>query len=89
MAVDTQQKRELIENFRINEFDVGSPDVQVAILTARINAVANHTKVHKHDFSGERGLLQMVGQRRRLLRYINRKNPERYRELVSRLGLRG
>ena len=89
MAVDTQQKRELIEGFRINEFDVGSPDVQVAILTARINAVANHTKVHTHDFSGERGLLQMVGRRRRLLRYINRKNPERYRELIGRLGLRG
>lgn len=89
MAVDTQQKRELIENFRINEFDVGSPDVQVAILTARINTLADHTRTHKHDFSGERGLLQMVGQRRRLLRYINRKNPARYRELVSRLGLRG
>jgi small subunit ribosomal protein S15 len=89
VAVDTQQKRELIETFRINEFDVGSPDVQVAILTARINAVADHTRVHKHDFSSERGLLQMVGRRRRLLRYINRNNPARYRELVSQLGLRG
>ena len=89
MAVDTQQKRELIENYRINEYDVGSPDVQVAILTARINAVADHTRTHTHDYSSERGLLKMVGRRRRLLRYINRKNPARYRELVSQLGLRG
>lgn len=89
MAVDTEQKRQLIEDFRINDYDVGSPDVQVAILTARINGLVEHTKQHKHDYSSERGLLQMVGRRRRLLRYINRNNPERYRELVSRLGLRG
>ncbi len=89
MAVDTEQKRQLIEQYRINEYDVGSPDVQIAILTTRINHLVEHTKVHKHDYSTERGLLRMVGRRRRLLRYINRKNPERYRELVTQLGLRG
>ena len=89
MAVDTEQKRQLIEAYRINDRDVGSPDVQVAILTARINVLVEHGKLHKHDFSSERGLLKMVGRRRRLLRYINRKNPERYRELVTQLGLRG
>jgi small subunit ribosomal protein S15 len=89
VAVDTEQKRQLIEEYRINERDVGSPDVQVAILTARINVLVEHTKQHKHDYSTERGLLKMVGRRRRLLRYINRKNPERYRELVAQLGLRG
>ena len=89
MAVDTEQKRELIGEFRINEFDVGSPDVQIAILTARIRQLSDHIKVHKHDYASERGLLVMVGRRRRLMRYLNRKNPERYRELVARLGIRG
>ena len=89
MAVDTEQKRALIQTFQHHDGDVGSPDVQVAILTARINLLVEHGKVHKHDFSSERGLLKMVGRRRRLLRYINRSHPERYRQLITQLGLRG
>lgn len=83
-----EEKAEIIENFRIHETDTGSPEVQVSILTHRINQLTEHLKVHKHDLHSHRGLLMMVGQRRRLLKYLGKKSPERYRALIAKLGLR-
>ena len=83
-----EAKAEIIERHRVNETDTGSADVQVAILTRRIAQVADHLKTNKHDFHTRRGLLQMVGQRRRLLKYLSRRNPERYQALIQSLGLR-
>lgn len=89
MAISSEQKRQIIAEYRINDQDVGSSQVQVALLTAHINDLVEHTRVHSHDYSSERGLLKMVGRRRRLLRYINRRSPQYYRELITRLKLRG
>ena len=77
-----------IATFGTNERDSGSTEVQVALLTERINDLSNHFKVHKKDHHSRRGLLHMVSQRRRLLTYLRRNNPERYRTLIGRLGLR-
>jgi small subunit ribosomal protein S15 len=81
-------KTEIIENSRIHETDTGSPEVQVSILTWRINHLTEHLKAHKHDLHTRRGLLLMVGRRRRLLAYISKKSPSRYRALIAKLGLR-
>jgi small subunit ribosomal protein S15 len=81
-------KTEIIEDSRIHETDTGSPEVQVSILTWRINHLTGHLKIHKHDLHSRRGLLMMVGQRRRLLAYISKKSPNRYRALIAKLGLR-
>jgi small subunit ribosomal protein S15 len=83
-----EEKAEIIENSRVHETDTGSPEVQVSILTHRINQITEHLKVHKHDVHSRRGLLMLVGQRRRLLKYLSRKSPERYRALIAKLGLR-
>lgn len=83
-----EEKTEIIENSRIHETDTGSPEVQVSLLTHRINQLTEHLKVHKHDLHSRRGLLMMVGQRRRLLKYLGNKSPERYRALIAKLGLR-
>lgn len=83
-----ENKREIIEQFRTHEKDTGSPEVQIALLTARINHLTDHVKVHRKDHHSRRGLLMMVGQRRRLLNYLSRKDVRRYRELIDRLGLR-
>ncbi len=88
MALTKEQKQELIYQFRSHEADTGSPAVQIALLTKRINQLVEHLKVHKHDHHSRRGLLMMVGKRRRLLNYLGRKNPEQYRELIAKLGLR-
>ncbi len=88
MALTVEEKEEIIVNSRTHETDVGSPEVQVSILTARINQLTEHLKVHKHDLHSHRGLLMLVGQRRRLLAYLGKKSPERYRALIARLGLR-
>ncbi len=88
MALTVEEKSEIIANSRVHETDTGSPEVQVSILTQRINQITEHLKVHKHDVHSRRGLLMLVGQRRRLLAYLSRKSPERYRELVAKLGLR-
>lgn len=88
MVLTVEQKKEIIENARVHETDTGSPEVQVSILTTRINQLTEHLKVHKHDVHSRRGLLLMVGQRRRLLAYLSKKSPERYRALIARLGLR-
>lgn len=88
MSLSVEEKAEIIADSRVHESDTGSPEVQVSILTRRINQMTEHLKVHKHDLHSRRGLLMMVGQRRRLLGYLSKKSPERYRALITRLGLR-
>ena len=83
-----QQKDAIIGDYRIHDADTGSTDVQVALLTHRINELTDHFKTHTKDHHSRRGLLKMVGQRRRLLDYLKRTNVERYRQLIERLGLR-
>ncbi len=83
-----EEKAEIIANARVHELDTGSPEVQVSLLTWRINHLTEHLKVHKHDLHSRRGLMMLVGQRRRLLAYLSKKSPERYRTLIARLGLR-
>ena len=83
------QKPAIIDEFRLHPGDTGSPEVQVALLTRRIEYLTEHFKTHKKDFHSRRGLLRLVGRRRRLLEYLKKKDITRYRELVKRLGLRG
>ena len=83
-----ERKTELIGNFQMHGTDTGSPEVQVALLSERINYLTEHFKAHVKDHHSRRGLLKLVGQRRRLLDYLKRKNAGRYQELVKRLGLR-
>lgn len=82
------QKSELINSYATHEGDTGSPEVQIAVLTARINELTEHLKVHKKDHHSRRGLLKMVGHRRNLLSYLMKKDIERYRAIVAKLGLR-
>jgi len=86
--MDAVRKQEIIEKFKQHETDTGSPEVQVAILTERINHLTEHLKTHKKDFHSRRGLLQMVGQRRGLLNYLKDCDIDRYRKLITELGLR-
>ena len=86
--IDQAKKAEIIEEYKTKDGDTGSPEVQVAILTYRINDLNEHLKVHKKDHHSRRGLLKMVGQRRNLLNYLKNKNLERYKTLIARLGLR-
>jgi small subunit ribosomal protein S15 len=88
MSITADRKQEVIKEFAKAESDTGSPEVQVAILSERIRNLTEHMKVHKKDFHSRRGLLMMVGQRRRLLDYLKRKETGRYEQLVERLGLR-
>ena len=88
MSITQERKSDLIKEFRQNDDDTGSPEVQVSILTERINNLTEHLKEHKKDHHSRRGLLIMVGQRRSLLDYLNRKNSARYQDLIKRLGLR-
>jgi len=88
LALAQERKQEIIKEYRLHEQDTGSPEVQVAILTERINALSEHLKVHKKDFHSRRGLLKMVGQRRALLNYLREREPHRYRQLIEKLGLR-
>ncbi|MBD3175371.1 MAG: 30S ribosomal protein S15 [Armatimonadia bacterium] len=88
MPLDPQTKTELVEEHRRHEIDTGSPEVQIAILTSRIVQLTEHLREHKKDHHSRRGLLKMVGQRRRLLRYLSKKDVERYRAIVEKLGLR-
>jgi len=83
-----QEKEEMIQQFKLHESDTGSPEVQVAILTHRINYLTEHLKVHKKDHHSRRGLLILVGRRRSLLDYVKKKDVNRYRSLIERLGLR-
>lgn len=88
MSITLERKAELIKEYGLKEGDTGSPEVQVAILTERIINLTEHMKTHKHDFHSRRGLLMLVGQRRRLLDYVKRKKTERYTSLIGRLGIR-
>ncbi len=88
MSITTERKKELIGEFAGKASDTGSPEVQVAILTERITNLTEHFKEHRKDLHSRRGLLRMVSRRRRLLDYLNGKNPARYREVIQRLGLR-
>ena len=88
MSITAEKKQELIHKYATNDSDTGSPEVQVAILSERIRNLTEHLKVHKKDFHSRRGLLMMVGQRRRLLNYLESKDIDRYRALVKKLGLR-
>jgi small subunit ribosomal protein S15 len=83
-----ENKEEVMREYATHDGDTGSPEVQVAVLTSRIRHLTEHMREHKHDFHSRRGLLQMVGQRRRLLKYLQKKDIERYRSLIGRLGLR-
>ena len=86
--MDAIRKQELIKQYGRHEGDTGSPEVQIALLTERINSLTGHLKVHKKDHHSRRGLLKMVGARRSLLKYLSDKDVERYREIVAKLGLR-
>jgi small subunit ribosomal protein S15 len=88
MALQPEDKAQIIEQYQTHEGDTGSPEVQIAVLTRRIQDLTAHLVEHKHDHHSRRGLLKMVGQRRRMLKYLNHKDPERYRALIASLGLR-
>lgn len=88
MSLTKEEKAKIIAQYQLKENDTGSPEVQIAILTQRINELTEHLRTHKHDESSRRGLLKLVGQRRRLLAYIRRKNYTRYSELADSLNIR-
>jgi small subunit ribosomal protein S15 len=88
VGLNTESKREIIDRFRLHEADTGSPEVQVAILSERINYLTGHFKSHAKDHHSRRGLIKLVGQRRRLLNFLKNKDIERYRTLIEQLGLR-
>jgi small subunit ribosomal protein S15 len=88
MAVKTEQKTQLVQQYQREKSDTGSPEVQIALLTARITDLTEHFKTHVKDHHSRRGLLRMVSRRRKLLDYLKRNNAEKYRQLIDRLGLR-
>ncbi len=89
MPISKEEKQKTIEAFARFPGDTGSPEVQIALLTLRINRLSEHLMAHKHDHHSHRGLLMLVGKRKRLLRYLRREDPERYQALVEKLGIRG
>ena len=88
MNLTTEAKAEIIESYAVHEGDTGSPEVQIAVLSARILSLQDHLRLHRHDESSRRGLLKLVGRRRRLLAYLRQRYPERYRVILERQGLR-
>ena len=88
MGIAQPQRKEVIEQFRVHQTDTGSPEVQVALLSQRIDHLTEHFKIHVKDHHSRRGLLMLVGQRRRLLDYLRKNDNERYRSLIQRLGIR-
>ena len=88
MAISKERKNEIIKEYATHEGDTGSTQVQVAVLTADINELNEHIRVHKHDYHSQRGLMKKIGRRRNLLRYLRNTDIQRYRELIQRLGLR-
>ncbi len=88
MALSVAEKTKIVDDYRRNENDTGSPEVQVALLTERIRGLTDHFKEHKHDHHSRQGLLRMVNRRRKLLDYLKSRDQERYKELISRLGIR-
>ena len=88
MTITCEKKSEILDQYKRNEGDTGSPEVQIALLTRRINELTEHLKIHRKDHASRRGLLQMVGTRSALLKYVRKKDPNRYQRIISRLGLR-
>lgn len=88
MVLTPETKREIIDRFKVNENDTGSPEVQIALLSSRIKYLTDHFKVHKKDHHSRRGLLKLVGQRRRLLNYLKKRNVEKYQSVIKELGIR-
>ncbi len=88
MTLQKTQRDDIVEAYRTHDTDTGSPEVQIALLTERINGLIEHLREHPHDHHSRRGLLKLVGRRRRLLAYLNQTDTERYRTLIGRLGLR-
>ena len=88
MALTAEQKKEILGSYGLHDSDTGSPEAQVALLTKRIADLTEHLKMHKHDHHSRRGLLMLVGRRRRLLEYLKREDIARYRDIVAKLGLR-
>ncbi len=88
MTLTSEIKRQIIEKFRLHDKDTGSPEVQIALLTERIKSLTEHLKIHKKDYHSRRGLMMLVGKRRRLLNYLRRIDFERYQKLIKELGLR-
>ncbi|MEK3886929.1 30S ribosomal protein S15 [Bacillus sp. FSL K6-3431] len=88
MAISQERKNEIINQYKIHETDTGSPEVQIAVLTADINTLNDHLRMHKKDHHSRRGLMKMVGRRRNLLTYLRNNDVQRYRELINSLGLR-
>ena len=88
MQITTEQRAEIISKYRTHESDTGSPEVQIALLTARINQLTDHFRVHSKDFAGRRGLLSLVSQRRSLLDYLKRKNVASYQKIIGELNIR-
>lgn len=88
MGLSKAEKDTIIQEYHVHPSDTGSPEVQIALLTTRINQLIEHLKVHKHDEHSRRGLLKLVGQRRRHLAYLNNKDANRYQQIIERLGLR-
>ncbi|MBN2516632.1 MAG: 30S ribosomal protein S15 [Deltaproteobacteria bacterium] len=86
--LDVEKKKEIMDNFQLHENDTGSPEVQIALLSARIQYLTEHFKIHKKDHHSRRGLLKLVGRRRKLLDYLKNKEIERYRSIIERLGIR-
>ncbi|HHC72835.1 MAG TPA: 30S ribosomal protein S15 [Thiotrichales bacterium] len=88
MALTAEQKAEIVKEYQLSESDTGSPEVQVALLTFRINDLTSHFQTHKHDHHSRQGLLRMINRRRKLLDYVKKKDVQRYQNLIQRLGLR-
>jgi small subunit ribosomal protein S15 len=88
VALTAEQKKEILNQYGLHDTDTGSPEAQIALLTKRIADLTEHLKVHKHDHHSRRGLLLLVGRRRRLIKYVSQIDVERYRSLIERLGLR-
>ena len=88
MTITKERKQELIQEHKLGDTDTGSPEVQIAILTTRINNLTDHMREHRRDFATRRGLLAMVSRRRRLLDYLRRRDPQRYLDIIGRLGIR-
>lgn len=86
--MEKDMKQDIIKDYQTHKTDTGSPEVQIAVLTDRINRLTEHMKVHRHDYHTLRGLLKLVGQRDRQLKYLSRIDPQRYRTVIARLGLR-
>ena len=89
MSLDTAEKQKLIETHQVHPTDTGSADIQIAMLSKRISKLSEHLQDNIHDFSSRQGLLKMIGKRKRLLSYVKERNPQRYQDLVNKIGIRG